>query len=371
MKKAIIAGIIAVLLVFGGVSAYAIQGLDESPGTRILAQDGYATLTTDKVGGSVTTTKSILLNNSSVSQFGVHITDTYSVFTMDNEFVKSLVSKVTGNNVTFRFDYNGDKTAVTFEILDGKRSIFGSEGRCVGEIPYTAADGVNPNHVMLTNPDGRSVGLCGYYPDASMIRWQLSGGGKYTVKVNAVAFDDVPINYWGKAYIEYLASKGVINGMGNGNFEPDGSLTRAQFVTLLAMMSNDPLGGNVESFTDVDPSDWYYNAVAWAASAGVTSGYDDGTFRPEYKITREQVARMVLNFYDYMNVDAVPVRSADAFTDADTISSWAANEVSICQQLGIINGFPEGTFRPQGTATRAEAATMCSRMVAHILILPQ
>lgn len=371
MKKMIWVIVLAAVLVLSGVSAYAIQGIDESKSTRILANDGYATLTTDKVGGSVTTTKDILLGNSSSANNGIHVTDTYAVFSMDAAFVKGIAEKATSSVITFAISYNGDKSQVTFTVSDGNLQIFSETGRCVGELPYTPAEGVDGNNVTMVNADNAPVGISGYYPDASLMRWQLSSNGAYTVKVNDVSFNDVSADHWANIYVEYLASKGVINGMGDGSFSPEGPLTRAQFVTLLAMMSMDDISGGIDRFSDVTKNEWYYDEVSWAAGAGITNGVGNGLFAPENKITRQEVARMVLNFYNYMGIAATPIRSEVSFTDSNTIASWAANEVEICQSIGIISGFPDGTFRPEANTTRAEAATMCSRMVSHALILPQ
>ncbi|MBQ1252383.1 MAG: S-layer homology domain-containing protein [Firmicutes bacterium] len=370
MKKMIFVFVLVAVLMLGGFSAYAIQGLDEDESTRILANDGYATLTTDKVGGTVTTTKDILLNDVNAAKNGLHVTDTYSVFSMDAAFVKSLAEQVSGETVTFSVSYDSTKTKVTFAIIDGGAEVFAKDGRCVGELPYTLGEG-DPINVAVLDGKNAPVGISGYFPDANLVRWQLSGCGTYSVAVRDTSFSDVPDSHWANIYVEYLASKGVINGMGNGTFAPEAPLTRAQFVTLLAMMSGDDISGGTDQFTDVKKEHWYYEEVSWAAKAGVTNGVGGGLFAPENKITREEVASMVLNFFNYMGVAPTPIRTATTFTDSADMADWSAQKVPVCQEVGVISGFPDGTFRPKANATRAEAATMCSRMVSYFLVMPQ
>ena len=133
----------------------------------------------------------------------------------------------------------------------------------------------------------------------------------------------------------------------------------------------DDISGGTDQFTDVKKEHWYYEEVSWAAKAGVTNGVGGGLFAPENKITREEVASMVLNFFNYMGVAPTPIRTATTFTDSADMADWSAQKVPVCQEVGVISGFPDGTFRPKANATRAEAATMCSRMVSYFLVMPQ
>ena len=371
MKKAIIAVIVIAVMVLGGFSAYAIQGLDEDDSVRILANDGYSTLTTNTVGGTISTTTDVLKGVVDGSSPGVHVTDTYSVFSLDKAFLKSLTENATGSMITFQFDYNSDKSAVAFLIKDESgKEIFGKSGRCVGELPFTGtADGVS--NLTMTDAKQNVVSFSAYYPDANLVRWQLKSGGTYAVTAKSVSFNDTK-DHWGSTYIDFLSSRGVASGMGNGSFSPDSNLTRAQFVTFLAKLSMEDVSGYAENkFTDVKSGSWYYPYVSWAVAAGITDGVGNNLFAPEMKITREQVTRMTMQFFNYMGIEPKDIRSRTDFTDSAKISDWARDSVGICQAAGVINGFPDGTFQPQANATRAEAATMCSRIVSYGLIMPQ
>jgi len=247
--------------------------------------------------------------------------------------------------------------------------VFGKSGRCVGELPYHAGSS-SPSAVAM-NDGSEPVGFSAYFPDANLIHWQLAKGGTYTVTVKEKSFTDSK-DHWGSEYIHFLASRGVANGVGDNSFRPDTSLTRAQYVTFLAGLAmEDAAQYSNDEFSDVKKGEWYYPYIAWAASNGVVSGMGDGTFQPNNKITREQLAQMTISFFRYMGMETKGIRTQADFSDAASISGWAQSAVGLCQGVGVINGFPNGTFAPQNNATRAEAATMCSRIVSYGLVMPQ
>ncbi|MGI5873880.1 MAG: S-layer homology domain-containing protein [Bacillota bacterium] len=372
MKKSILAAIIVAVAVICGVSAYAIQGLDETKSTRILANDGYATLTAESVGGTVSTTSSALLAAAGSSYPGVHVTDTYSVFTLDAAFINSLLASTNSDVISFQFKYNLAKTAVTFTIRDGDgNAIFAPKGRCVGELPYQAESSANDNHVYVLNPSSDPVAMSSYYPDAGYVHFQLKTNGTYTVSTKNASFSDTT-NHWGRNYIEFLASRGVANGVGNGLFSPNGTVTRAQYVMFLANISMDDVSSyNSNRFSDVSSGAWYYHAVSWAVQNKITSGVSTVLFAPNQNVTREQMTELTKNFFNYMGIEMKPIRSAANFSDESKISAWAKDSVGRCQTMAIISGYPNGTFGPQGNATRAEAATICSRVIAYSMLLPQ
>ena len=105
-------------------------------------------------------------------------------------------------------------------------------------------------------------------------------------------FDDVPANAWYAKAVNTLASLGVVSGVGNGDFEPERSITRAEF-TVIAMKFANTSGGGVNIFSDVNEDDWFYSAVVDSTQYGWINGYPDGTFRPEATISRAEVTVIV------------------------------------------------------------------------------
>ncbi|MGN0107323.1 MAG: S-layer homology domain-containing protein [Hominilimicola sp.] len=191
-------------------------------------------------------------------------------------------------------------------------------------------------------------------PQASQTPSQPSAG--------TAVFNDT-VNHWAREYIERLAAAGIINGVSDSTFEPDGDITRAQFAQIL-MQTGLLSGGAIEvpDYTDVDESAWYYEAVRWAVSNGVAEGMSDKEFAPDGRITREQMAAMLNRFITNAGIEAEAV-SEVVFKDADSISDWAKANVEALAKTGIISGRDTGEFDPQANMTRAEGTVVICRIL--------
>lgn len=177
-------------------------------------------------------------------------------------------------------------------------------------------------------------------------------------------FADVPAEHWAKSIIKEVVLRGDANGVSETEFEPERSITRAEFAKLmlntLDLEETDYTGG----FSDVSADDWYAGAVQTVADQGLMEGFD-GAFQPEAYITREEMAKVVYEAYIAGGGEAI----ADAdlsFSDVSDISDWALEAVTQASELELINGNPDGSFAPAAQATRAEAVTIINRFY-HIL----
>lgn len=177
-------------------------------------------------------------------------------------------------------------------------------------------------------------------------------------------FTDVPEDAWYHDYVYDLVYRGVVNGMTATTYEPAGTLTRAQFVKLLACSLAD--AETLKTYEGKHPfkdseGHWAEAYIAWAKDKGIVEGVSATEFDPEAPITREQMAtifgRYALKQGIELPKDAAP---AESFPDADKISEYAREFVELMRIAGILNGYEDGTFRPQGNATRAEAAKLFS-----------
>lgn len=177
-------------------------------------------------------------------------------------------------------------------------------------------------------------------------------------------FTDVPEGAWYHDYVYDLVYRGVVNGMTATTYEPEGKLTRAQFVKLLACSLAD--AETLKTYEGKHPfkdseGHWAEAYIAWAKDKGIVEGVSATEFDPEAPITREQMAtifgRYALKQGIELPKDAAP---AESFPDADKISEYAREFVELMRIAGILNGYEDGTFRPQGNATRAEAAKLFS-----------
>lgn len=180
-----------------------------------------------------------------------------------------------------------------------------------------------------------------------------------------VGLSDVPDSVWYADYAACLAARGIVGG-NNGAFSPDTAITRAQFVTILARMSGDDLSGETAStFSDVAAADWCFAAVQWAFENGITTG-SDGKFNPNASITREQMAAMLYRCAEYKgSVSNAEGMSVQEFSDYDNISSWVQAPIQWAMNNGIISGNTDGSFAPQRSATRAQAAKMIDIAEGH------
>lgn len=184
------------------------------------------------------------------------------------------------------------------------------------------------------------------------------------VGASIVDFADTK-THWAREYIGKLAARGIVNGMGGNYYLPDDSLTRAQFLTMLAktIYGLDTKQTVPAGFTDVPESEWFYSYVNWGFANGIVKGIDETTFAPNEKITREQMAIMMNNFANYTSLVLPETNATVNFTDASLISPWATDSVTKIVSSGIMGGYPEGNYIPQGNATRAEAATVVYKMI--------
>lgn len=172
-------------------------------------------------------------------------------------------------------------------------------------------------------------------------------------------------SHWAREYIGKLAARGVVNGMGGNYYLPDDSLTRAQFLTMLSktIYGLDPTQAEAAGFADVPAGEWFYSYVNWGYVNGIVKGIDEVTFAPNDKITREQMAIMLSNFANSTDLVLPESNSATAFTDSALVNLWAAEAVNQIVSSGIMSGYPEGNYKPQGNATRAEAATVIYKLI--------
>ena len=174
-------------------------------------------------------------------------------------------------------------------------------------------------------------------------------------------FADVkPAGNWAHSGIDFCVEQGLMNGMSAGRFDPDGTLTRAQLVTILYRVAGQPDVTTSGTFSDLT-ANWYKRAVEWAAANGIVNGYPDGTFRPDDPITREQIAAIL---YRNSGSHRVDTDQLSGFPDAGSVSRWAKDGLNWAVNEGLINGVKvQGTsyLQPQATATRAQIATIIMR----------
>lgn len=186
----------------------------------------------------------------------------------------------------------------------------------------------------------------------------------------AKTFSDVPQSHWAYSVIDEASDDGIMNGKAAGVFAPNATLTRAEYATMLYNLApeSDVMklvhGSTADNgLYDVDGNAWYADTVSWAVARGVFK-YNDGSFSPNRTITREEMAVATYEFlHKYCDGKFVLDSIYKGFTDDAAFSSSAnRDKVYILVNNGVIAGKSDGSFDPQGSLTRAEAAAMAVRV---------
>ena len=168
-------------------------------------------------------------------------------------------------------------------------------------------------------------------------------------------FTDVASSAWYYEAVAYVYNAGMMTGTNDGTtFSPAMSLTRGMMAQVLYNLEQGN-AGIAGSFTDVADGAWYADAVNWAASKGIVNGYGDGRFGPEDSITREQMALLLYNYANFKGYDLTATTDLAAFTDGDQVSDWALYAMKWAVAEGLIQG-SNNSLNPLGTASRAEVA---------------
>lgn len=277
----------------------------------------------------------------------------------------------------------GDNTKSVYVYLNGKvinnttQSLF--TGRAVA---LTASESVtwstsNSSIAMITK-DGRLVGNSPGI--ATITATGSSGYGVFYVKVTldpvtiptiddsdnnndniVIPFSDLGDYSWASRMICKLAADGIISGKTSTLYAPGDDVTRAEYASLLVRALKLSTNNTGKEFTDVAAGEWYCNAVQTASALGVVSGYEDGSFHPNAQITREEMAVMTLRAAEAAG-RIIPTLTSVSFTDADQVSGYAQDAVNILACGQLISGMGDGSFAPQATANRAQAAVIIYKL---------
>lgn len=180
----------------------------------------------------------------------------------------------------------------------------------------------------------------------------------FTLAVTACAaedtgFSDVSADDWFCDAVRYCREKGLMDGVGDGRFDPNGSITRAMLATALYRRAGQPDVNGDDGFTDTLDGQWYSSAVLWAVQQGVINGYGDGLFGVNDPVTREQLVTVFWRLAGSPEADSV-----GGFADSESILPYAVTAVAWARENGIISGKGNNNFDPQGAAIRAEVASM-------------
>lgn len=236
------------------------------------------------------------------------------------------------------------------------------------ELPAALKSGQNRNaFVTVMKKNGRDVVVPISIYNNDTLLTLVNSAGTYSITYNLKSFGDIS-NHWAEEDITFVTAREIFQGVGDGEFAPDGKMTRAMFVTALARLDGADVSNYSSSrFGDVEQEQWYRSFVEWAADHGIVSGVSSTQFAPDAFITREQMTVMLHNYIRYKGYALMDKAETGAFSDSGAISSWAADSVDMIRRAGLISGEPGNVFDPQGMSTRAEVSAILVRFILELV----
>lgn len=201
---------------------------------------------------------------------------------------------------------------------------------------------------------------------SEVVIWRI-GNSVYTAVSSSKTFTDIA-THWAKVDIQSLANKLVVEGY-NNRFLPKDDITRAEFAAIVVRaLGLNTAGAKSAGFKDVNSGMWYADVVNTAAAAGLVKGNGDGTFKPNAKISREEIAALVVRALAYTGKDVSltaqeQVTAFNPYKDTAQVSAWAKKELASAVKLGLVKGYTPTTLKAQLNANRAEAVTLIKRLL--------
>ena len=292
-------------------------------------------------------------NNQSVFKSAVKINDIAVLFE--------------GANVKITSSMDIPQTGITFKAPDFVNNVsFNGKG-----VKYTISNG----YITTKGEDASSGDYEGIKPGSPAPQGKpqgTGGGGSFGPSAPVIPVEpqkpaqlelkDIK-GHWAEDTISTLVKKGVVSGDENGLFNPDNSITRAEFTKLVCLAAGLDIGlANDNKFTDVLSDDWFAPYVKACFDSGIINGFEDGTFKPYNSITRQEMAKLLSLASAHLGIKT-DATSDISFIDLQNISPWAYEYVRNSVALKLVKGDDNGNFNPQKSLTRAEAATVILRLI--------
>ncbi len=339
------------------------------------------TPTTDAKGGEVTLSKDALKSVADES-ISIVIKQNKVEVRFDKTVLDSIVSQADAN-VTINFEkvtstevnakqsaVIGNRPSYELTITSGDKEItnFGKSFVKV-KVPYEAKATESANSIIINYVDeagNKTVVVNSIYDKTTnTISFATNHFSLYTVDHNAVNFTDVNSSHWAYNVISESASKELVNGVGNDMFAPSESVTRAEFVALMANMAKLDEYTGANPYADVESGKWYYNSIGQAKNAGWLTAFNSQNFEPNKPITREEMASVLAAIIREEKI-AVTMNYIDlstVFNDFKNIDSTKVSDIELCYKLGLMSGMEDGSFSPKSDTTRAQAVSVQLRLL--------
>ncbi len=257
-----------------------------------------------------------------------------------------------GKDLAVSVKSNADGTT-SFEVSAGGTAVAANV-----KVELPAKDG---QVLVIVNADGTEEVVKKCVTSDGKVYAEIPAGARVKVAdAQGMSFGDVKATDWFAGAVEFVTSRGIFQGTGDG-FQPNAPMNRAMLVTVLQRIAGEKARGE-NTFGDVEPDAWYADAVIWASENGIVNGTDNG-FEPDEPVTREQIATMLYRFMKYLGFDVSASKALSGFPDGGDASPWAKEAMEWAAGVGLFQGDQNGKLNPGGKATRAEVATLVERLI--------
>lgn len=199
-----------------------------------------------------------------------------------------------------------------------------------------------------------------------LIMAMLMGSFTFGVAANTI-FKDVHSNDWFYEDVNFVESEGLMQGVGNGRFDPNGAATRAMMATIFWRFEDTPEPAEMSGYRDVPNGQWYSDAIAWMKEVGLTNGAGNNKYGTNDPVTREELATFFYRYAIFKGYNVEEKNSLSNYSDCGKIHNWAIEGLSWANVNGIVSGRTPTMMAPQGTATRAEIAAMIHRFIVNVV----
>ncbi|MEK5437001.1 MULTISPECIES: glycoside hydrolase domain-containing protein [Paenibacillus] len=303
------------------------------------------------------------------------LTDKYSAEAKRDstiELIMTLLSESDANNLlAIRQSSTHANIKISGNVINFRLSIVGKDGKVTSlnsfdkpmTIRFKADPSLNPNltGIYYLADNGTLEYVRGTFINGEWVA-DIHHFSKYAVLEFKKLFTDVKSTHWAADAIKQLAAKQFIEGTSAAMFEPERSITRAEFTAMLVKALNLTSMGE-SKFTDVSKGAWYEGAVSMAVKAGIIKGISTMSFNPDASIKREEIVTMLMRAYVILKEVELNGKTASSFTDESAVATWALESVRAAAALHLINGREANKFVPSGITSRAEAAALLNRVI--------
>ena len=308
--------------------------------------------------------------------------------TFDADALSEKVSQADGADITISIESHedadltdaqkdaiGSRPAFDINVTSGGEHISDIGGKITIGAPYELKNNEKENGLVVwyvDNKGNRERCQGSYDPVNKRMNWETDHLSLYMIDYcPSATFADLDIDAWYADSTDFVIANGLMNGIGDDKFDPDGTTSRAMIVTILWRLEGSPIVNYAMDFEDVDAEQWYTEAVRWAASNKIVEGYGNGKFGTNDAITREQMVTIMFRYAKYKGYDVSVGENTNilSYGDAYDVAEWAIPAMQWACGSGMIQGIADGSTMnlvPQGNATRAQAAAILQRFVENV-----